>query len=232
MILAANQPYLFPYFPYWQLIAAADLFLVSDDCTYRKSSWINRNRILVGGRPQYLRVEVHHASSFRLIRDTFLVPKDRRDKLRTLEMAYHKAPYFREGYALAERVLRNPETRLGLFLEASLREVMAYLGIETLLLRGSSLPVNPLLKREERIYDFCHILGADRYVNAIGGKELYDGAAFRAHGIRLQFIHGGIDPYRQGKEPYTEGLSVLDAIMFNPPEWLHDQLKNYRLEDA
>ena len=65
MTLAANQPYFLPYFPYWQLIAAADTFLVSDDYAFMKGSWIPRNRILVGGMPQYFRIELDHQSCHR-----------------------------------------------------------------------------------------------------------------------------------------------------------------------
>ena len=51
MILAANQPYLLPYFPYWQLIHAADRFLVGDDYAFIRKGWITRNYILVQGKP-------------------------------------------------------------------------------------------------------------------------------------------------------------------------------------
>ena len=46
MKLAVMQPYLFPYISYFQLIYAADLFLVYDDVAYIKQGYINRNSIL------------------------------------------------------------------------------------------------------------------------------------------------------------------------------------------
>ena len=104
MTLSAHQPYFLPYLPYWQLIDCADTFLVSDDYAYMKQSWIPRNRIQVGGEIRYFRVEVRDRSCHRLIRDTELMPPDVDTKLRTLEMAYHKAPCFADGYALCERV--------------------------------------------------------------------------------------------------------------------------------
>ena len=52
MTLAGNQPYLFPYLGYWQLIHAADRFLIADDYDFIRHGWVTRNRILVNGEVQ------------------------------------------------------------------------------------------------------------------------------------------------------------------------------------
>ena len=44
------QPYFFPYIGYFQLIGAVDLFIVYDNIKYTKKGWINRNRMLQGGK--------------------------------------------------------------------------------------------------------------------------------------------------------------------------------------
>jgi len=221
MILAANQPYLLPYFPYWQLIHAADLFLVGDDYAYMKHSWINRNRIRMNGDIIYLRAEIRKKSSFRLIKDTSLAPLNRKEKLRTVEVAYHKAPFFQEGYALAERVFGCREENLCRFLTASIREVCGYLGIDTPLGTTSSLEGNALLRREERIYDFCLRLGATGYINAAGGQQLYRFEEFRRRGLQLNFLCS------QAREAGT--LSVLDAVMHHSRDELHTLLDHYTL---
>ena len=45
MKIAIMQPYLFPYYGYFQLINSVDEFIIYDNVSYRKRSWINRNRI-------------------------------------------------------------------------------------------------------------------------------------------------------------------------------------------
>lgn len=234
MILAANQPYFLPYLAYWQLIRCADLFLLADDYVYIRSGWVNRNRILVDGKPQYFRVEVCSNPGSRLIRDRRLLddPDRLRKKFRTLQMAYHKAPCFEEGYALAERILRYPERNLALFLEHSIREVCAYLDIRTPIGRTSDMPGNDRFKREDRIYDQCRRVGADTFVNAIGGQALYDFGEFAARGIRLRFIKSGLPPYPQGQGPFVERLSILDAIMYTPREQLTGMLDDYTFIDG
>ena len=69
MTLSGNQPYFLPYLGYWQLIHAADGFLIADDYDYIKAGWVNRNKILVNGHPHYFRVEMVEHTPSRLILD-------------------------------------------------------------------------------------------------------------------------------------------------------------------
>ena len=232
MTLSSNQPYFLPYLAYWQLIHAADRFLIGDDFAFMKGSWIARNRILVRDAPLFIRMEVQDRSSFRLICDTMRAPLPVDTKLKTVEMAYHKAPFFQEGFALAEDVICYPERNLAAFLEHGIRAVCAYLGITTPIEHTSDVEGNRLFKREERIYDFCHRLGADTYINLIGGRALYHKEDFARQGIRLLFLQSELPPYRQFGGPFVEKLSILDAIMFNSREQLHEMLDKYSLIDG
>ena len=232
MILAGNQPYFLPYLGWWQLLKAADIFLIADDYNFIKSGWIARNRILVEGKPHYFRIEIKRGGSNRLINRLELLPVNVKKKLKTLEFAYRKAPFFKNGYTLAERILAYPESNLSLFLENSIREVCSYLGITTPLERTSDLEGNALFKCEGRIYDACRRLGADTYINAIGGTSLYHKDDFARHGITLKFLKSGLPEYPQFKKPFVERLSILDAIMFNSPDALQEMLDDYTLIDG
>lgn len=229
MILAANQPYFFPYLGYWQLINAADVFLVADDVTFRRKSWICRNRILVSGRPYWLRLQVQDASSFRLIMDTRLSGVNSfLEKLRTLEMAYHKAPFFADVYDLASRVFAfDSKGMLSPFLENSIREVCGYLGIDTVIGRCSDYPENSRYHREKSIYYLCRELGADTYINLPGGQALYDFGEFGREGIELRFIQPRMREYPQFRGPFVPSLSILDIMMFNSREAVHEMLSDF-----
>lgn len=217
MILSSNQPYFLPYFPWWQLIAQADIFLLGDDYAFMKGGWIARNRMEVNGRIQYCRIKVRDMSCHRTIAETEILPPNSTELLKTLDMAYHKAPCFKDGMELTERILNFPEVKLSLFLANSIREVCAYLGIGTALAFTSDLPGNSGLKREQRIYDFCRRYGADIYVNAIGGRALYDKAAFASRGIELRFLQTGTG----------ESLSIIHSIMHHSREELHEMLGDF-----
>ena len=218
MILSANQPYFLPYFPWWQLIAQANRFLISDDYAFMMHSWISRNRICVNGRVQYFRIRIHDMSCHRTIARTEIFSTDATNNLKTLEMAYHKAPHFAEGFALAERIFACKDLNLSQFLTHSISEVCRYLGITTPVGLTSELEGNALLSRDERIYDFCRRNGADVYVNAIGGQALYDKATFAAQGIQLRFLQTEV----------SEPLSIIDSVMRISREELHEMLGRFR----
>jgi hypothetical protein len=227
MILALNQPYWFPYLGYFQLIHAADRFVVYDDVTYIKGGWINRNRILVGGEPHYFTVPTQDASSFKPIRDVAVGEQRewRKKMLRTIEQAYSKAPEFAAVFPLVEAVVRSPEPHVAGLAVASLRAVMGYLGITTELVASSSGYGNADLHGEARVLDICHREGAHVYVNASGGMALYDKAHFAARGVELRFLKPLLTPYRQFGAAFVPGLSIVDVLMFNPRERVQAMLE-------
>ena len=69
MTLAIMQPYLFPYTGYWQLINAVDTFVIFDDVNFIKKGYINRNSILLNGKPHIFTLELIGASQNKLINE-------------------------------------------------------------------------------------------------------------------------------------------------------------------
>ena len=69
MKLAIMQPYLFPYIGYFQLMNAADEFVVYDNIKYTKKGWINRNRILVNGSDAYINFPLKKDSDYLDVKD-------------------------------------------------------------------------------------------------------------------------------------------------------------------
>lgn len=56
-----------------------------------------------------------------------------------LENAYGKAPYFQEIFPILERIIRNPEESLALYLADSIREIHDYLEMKSELVLSSDL---------------------------------------------------------------------------------------------
>lgn len=230
MILGGNQPYFIPYIGYWQLINAVDVFLISDDYNYIDKGWVNRNRILENGKDQYFNIELDHASSNKKINQLYVSNLFRADKkLLQLRTVYRKAPYFEEGYELMRKILECADKNLADFLEHSIRCVCEYLEIRTKLVRTSSIPHNDELKKEFRIFDQCRFVGADVYINAIGGQKLYSYEQFKEHGIKLGFIKTGDIQYKQYGADFVPSLSIIDVIMFNSKEEIQQMLNKYTI---
>ncbi len=230
MILSANQPYFLPYIGYWQLINQADIFVISDNIQYIQRGWINRNRLLLEGKPVYFNVEISFVSRLKNIDELFISEELHLEKKRKqLFFAYHNAPYYEAGMNLFERIFAFEDKNLARFLENSIRIVCEYLDIQTKIVRSSDLPGNELLKKEQRIFDFCERLGADTYINAIGGQELYSYEEFSARGLKLGFIKTGDVRYKQFNQEFVPSLSILDVIMFNDKDSIREMLGNYTI---
>jgi len=227
------QPYLFPYIGYYQLMHAVDRFVVADDLTFIKQGWINRNRLLINGSAAYFTVPLRRHPADALIRDVEIDDgRQRRWRatlLKTIANFYRRAPSFERVYPLVERVIGGPFTRIADMARASLREVCDYLGVPVSIVDSSAVYGNAHLRGQDRILDTCRAEGATDYVNAIGGRALYSREVFLAHGIRLHFVATPPIEYRQFTAPFVPSLSVIDLLMFNPPEGARELLKRYEL---
>ena len=231
MKLGIMQPYFFPYIGYWQLLNAVDIYVIYDDVNYIKGGWINRNRILAGGAPHYLNLPLAGASPNKKIHEIEVNKNDRLlgKGLQTIRYNYGKAPYFKDVYPVLEAAFSCGETNLAGFITESLKFVCSYLGIGTKMVISSALHKNNELKGQEKVLEICRILGADTYLNAIGGKELYSGDEFKRHGITLYFLKTGDIWYEQFGHPFQGNLSIIDVMMFNPVERVREMLTQYDL---
>lgn len=229
--LGINQPYLFPYLGYFQLIHAVDQFLLLDDVTYIKQGWINRNKILLNGTEHLFTLPLCKASPNRNINEIDVLENaiQRKKLLRTFEMAYSKAPQFHQVFPILEEIIGNTENNLSLYILFSLQRLGEYLGIETPLNRTSAIEKDDTLTKSERLIDICKRLKATDYINPIGGTALYSKDYFNTQGIDLHFIKSRQMPYSQFKNQFIPYLSVIDVIMFNNRDVSHQKLEEYDL---
>ncbi len=231
MRLAIMQPYYFPYLGYFQLMAAVDAFVILDDVQFIKHGWIHRNQILLDGAAKPIHMTIDHMSQHRKINE-----HDRRDdkandryQLRLLEHAYKKAPFYGNVMPLVTRLIRDDERNVAVYLGKQLTEIRNYLGLDTPLLYASSLANDKTLKCGDLVLDLCHHLGADHYINAIGGRALYDKDRFDRDGVRLDFIEMGPVTYRQFGNTFVPNLSIIDVLMFNSRRDVRQLLDAYTL---
>ncbi len=229
MKLAIMQPYLFPYLGYFQLIHAVDEFVIYDDVNYIKGGWINRNKILNQGEARYLTLQVNGASPNVPINQV-KVGGNRKNILKTISHAYARAPEFHSVYPLLERLILDPEPNLALYIANSLKQISEYLGIATRFRLSSDIEKNNDLRGLDKVIAICEKLGATRYINSPGGRELYNGEDFLEQDIELQFVNSNAIEYRQLGGNFLPGLSIIDVIMFNSQQQCAALLSGYSLE--
>lgn len=127
--------------------------------------------------------------------------------------------------------LHHPSNDLADCLLFSIGSVISYVGIQTKITISSSLPKNNQLKGQEKVIHICKLLNAQRYINAIGGVELYDKSSFKKHDIELLFLQTCWEKaiYKQFNNDFVSGLSIIDVLMFNPIERVRSYLTQFVL---
>jgi hypothetical protein len=232
MKIAIIQPYFLPYIGYFQLINAVDQFVIYDDVNFMKKKWINRNNILIAKQPSFFVVPLKKISQNKLIKDVEIA-NDLNWKskiLKKVEIAYKKAPYFQKVFDLFESIINQNHILISELAFTSLKEVCLYLKISTQLISSSTIYRNSHLKSQDRIIDICKKEGADHYINPIGGIDLYSKESFLNHQIQLNFLKSDLIAYQQFKNEFVPYLSILDIIMFNDVEAIHNFLKCFQLK--
>lgn len=230
--IGAMQPYLFPYLGYFQLIAAVDAFVLSDDLQYINQGWINRNRILVNKQPALIQFPLKKASHLcrineRVLSDDF--PQQRQRLLKTIVFAYGKAPCFDRFFPVLKGIIDFEERNLARYAENALRGICRYLDIGTPLLNSSDLALGPDFGIQGRVIETVRKLGGTVYINPIGGTGLYDFDTFERSGIELKFHRMEDVRYPQGRNAFVPSLSIIDVLMFNDVSEARRLLRCYSL---
>ena len=220
MIVALVQPYFFPYIGYFQLMRAVDCFVFYDDAQFMKGGWVNRNRILLEGRAAWWTFPVESADYRLPILERAYAWSDKTvgALAAKVENAYRKAPHFHAVFPQLQARLQERIPNVAGFNRRHLQWLAQDLGIGCRFLASSELDKDPALDGQDRVIDICKRLGATRYINPIGGLELYDAGAFERAGIELSFIKARPTDYAQFGEPHVPFLSIVDVLMFNTPE--------------
>lgn len=219
------QPYFLPYIGYFQLIAAADVFVVYDNIKYTKKGWINRNRMLQNGRDVTFSLPLKKGSDSLDIAERELAADFDRDKLlNQFRGAYRQAPYFERTFPLIEQIVRHEDANLFRFLLHSIVKTCGHLGISTKIRISSEIPIDHGLKSQDKVLALCEAVGATTYVNAIGGMELYSKDAFLGKGVELKFIKSKPFEYAQFGNGFMPWLSIVDVMMFNPVDAISENV--------
>ena len=225
MKLAIMQPYLFPYIGYFQMIYSVDKFVFLDDVNFIKGGWINRNNILINNKITLFTLPLKNASPHKKIFEIEVVDNKFNEKfLKSITMAYKKAPYFLPAISLIQNILDKKNTTISNIAKTSIIEISKYLSINTKMELSSTIYQNQQLRGEERIIDICKIESCSDYINLPGGIDIYDTIKFKNNNLNLKFIIPGDIVYPQFGECFHSKLSIIDVLMFNSPKKIKEIL--------
>jgi len=227
------QPYFFPYIGYFQLISTCDVFVFLDDAQYIKQGWVNRNRIQVNGKAQWMTLSVAAGDhQLPINRREYQMARLGPQIVRRIEAAYRRAPRFLQVMPMIREIMAFPDTNVARFNIHALRRLCEHLGIRTAMRVASEIRTAGELRCEHMVIDLCRRLGAAMYINPVAGAPLYPASAFAAAGITLKFLVPGLPEYAPHGPGREERLSIVDVLMHNEPDAVHDMLKQSILIDS
>jgi len=187
MKIAIMQPYYFPYIGYYQLINSVDTFYVYDDVAFIKKGWFNKNKIVINNTEYSFTIPLKNVSQNRNINEHFVSEEFNKWKdnfYKTLYLNYNKSIHFNDVFSIIEDTLKYDN--IVDITQTSLELVCKYLDIQTKFERTSNMfGINS--SKGQRLIDITHKVGANIYINSIGGRVLYDKEEFKKHNIDLFF---------------------------------------------
>ena len=232
MKVAIMQPYFMPYLGYFQLIHAVDTFIFYDDVNFIKKGFIHRNSILVQGEPYQFTIPIFNASQNKLINETSLLLDDHwiNRFYKTLEYNYKNASYFEDVFTIINNVFNSKSKTISQLAIKSVKEVCHYLDLKSLFQVSSEMYSECKgLDKADRLISIVKRSGNNHYINAQGGKSLYDKDYFERNDVKLSFIENQLVPYKQFNESFVPNLSIIDVLMFNSKQSVRELLKTYKM---
>lgn len=213
MRIAIMQPYFMPYAGYFRLMAAADVFVIYDCVQFPRRGWVHRNQFTkANGKKEWL---------------TLPLAKSDRNSTRIMDMHFADNAQGDWERRIAEFPLIAGDTTPLMqtvralngtpcnYIETGLRDVCDRLGFGCEFTRSSTLGLPESLKSQERILAIAEHFKATHYINAPGGRALYQEEAFTEKGIVLSFL-----PDYRGNFS-----SILERLLMESPESVAQEIR-------
>lgn len=212
--VAIMQPYFIPYAGYFRLLLESDLFVFSDERQFPRRGWVHRNRLRTkAGALDWLTLPLAKCPVQTAI-DQLEFHPDTLERLGTEARRFAALERPRpHTQALVDAILGATGRPSG-FISSLLIETAALLEIRTPVIKSSELPPELQAQGQAYILNVLDHLGASDYVNAPGGRALYDPAAFRARGKQLLFL----------KDYRGDPASILQRLHEAEPETLRREI--------
>ena len=216
--VAIVQSCYIPWKGYFDLIRAADEFILLDDVQFTKRDWRSRNRIKTKDGLCWLTVPVHTKGRYeqRIMDTTISDPTWSERHWRTIQSAYARAPFFDVYEPQVRALYAQPSDRLSEVNRALTEGLCRILGITTPI-RWSS-EYHSREGRNERLIDLCVKAGATDYLSGPSARGYVDEAAFAHAGVAVHFVdYSGYREYPQLYPPFEHAVSVLDLLFCTGP---------------
>jgi hypothetical protein len=213
--VAIVQSNYIPWIGYFDLIHAADEFILFDEVQFTRRDWRNRNRIKTAEGVKWLSIPVESKGRFhqRISETRVSDPAWAREHWTTIAHVYARAAGF-EAWApfFEELYLGCDEPMLSRINERFLRALCGALRIATRISQSSDYGL--VEGRSERLVSLCRQVGATRYLSGPSARGYLDEPLFADAGIAVAWMdYPDYGEYRQLHPPFEPSLSIVDLLM-------------------
>jgi len=215
--VAIVQSNYIPWKGYFDLIAAADVFVIYDEVQYTKNDWRNRNLIKTPNGLQWITIPVRIMSLHQLIYESKISSSNWQKKhISTITHNYARAKYFKH---FKEQIFSFYENQSNIISDVNvslIKSIFKMLGITTTILDSRDLDLRG--DKNQKLVDACKKLSASTYISGPAAKSYLDTDLFFNENIAIKWMDYSEYPkYKQLYEPFEHGVTILD-LLFNTGE--------------
>ncbi len=205
-----------PWLGLFAKIAMADQFVIFDDVPFERHGFGNRNYIRTQNGKLMLTVPIklhnHLDKPIRLVEiDNTRNGIWRHKHIRSIEIAYAKAPFFDEYFPIMQGLYATEWTHLAPLCVAMTEIFMNKLGINVPVVQASEQGF--VGEKSALVLDMCVKCGATEYIFGAQGRDYADVAEFERAGVKTVFQDYQHPVYPQIHGGFESRMSVLDLLM-------------------
>lgn len=218
MKVGIHQPDYIPWLGYFYKIHLSDVFIHLDDAQFSNEAAHNFNEIKTSQGSFRIKfpVEYHFGDTIMQARPRYEL-KWKEKHLRTFEMNYSKAHFFKDVYPEFKDVFMVEYASVS-ELNIAINEFIARkFGLSTVFVRSSEYGIST--KREEKVIDLCLAVGGDCYISGNGARVYQEESHFTEKGLKLSYLPYQPITYPQLWREFLPCMSVLDYVFNCGYDW-------------
>jgi hypothetical protein len=210
-----------PWRGYFDLLRSADEVVLLESVQYTRRDWRNRNLIKTPQGTTWLTIPVEAKGRYLQALDETRITNSRwaDNHMRTIELAYSRAPHFGDTAPWLFGLLRGvaEEPLLTTVNEQLLRTCCQRLGIRATIRRCSDVLGGSELRSlqpTERLLAIATALGATGYLSGPAARDYLDLKLFEAAGIQVLWMnYDGYPAYPQLWGAFEPRVSIVDLLL-------------------
>lgn len=226
MIVAIHQPDYIPWLGLYYKMAHCDTFVYLDDAQYSNEAGHNVNIIKTpqGALRLKVPVEQHLGDLICNVRTKDSLHWQEKH-LKTIQMNYSKARYFKEIFPVFADVISASYTSIAELNMAINEYICNGFGIHPKIMKSSDLSINSV--REERVIDITLAVGGDEYLSGNGARAYQVEEHFTARNVKLTYLDYKPIVYKQFWKDFLPCMSAIDYIFNCGFDWqyVEEQVK-------